>query len=64
MKKLIFIGILIVTGLVMLSTTFTFTPIIAQSETGSTNMTDTTNTNMTDTTNTTMPENGQISKRN
>jgi hypothetical protein len=64
MKKLIFIGILIVTGLVMLSTTFTSTPIIAQSETENTNMTDTTNTNMTDTTNTNMPENGQISKRN
>ena len=47
----------------MLSTTFTFTPIIAQSETGNTNMTHTTNTNMTDTTNTTMPK-MEISKRN
>jgi hypothetical protein len=64
MIKLIFLGILIVAGLVMISTAFTTTPIMAQSDTDNTNTTDTTNTNMTDTTNSNMPESGQISKRN
>ena len=55
MKKLIFLGILIVTGLVMISTTFTTIPIVAQSEINSTNMTGTDSTNTSET--------GQISKR-
>jgi hypothetical protein len=63
MKKLIFLGILIVTGLVMISTTFTTTPIVAQSVINSTNMTATDSTNMTATDSTNMSETGQISKR-
>jgi hypothetical protein len=71
MKKLLFMGILIVSGLLMISTALTTTPIIAQSstdntnmtDTDNTNMTDTDNTNMTDTDNTNMTESGQISKR-
>ena len=63
MKKLIFLGILIVTGLVMISTTFTTIPIIAQSEINSTNMTGTDSTNMTGTDSTNTSETGQISKR-
>ena len=63
MLKLVFLGILIVTGLVIISTSFTTTQIVAQSDTTNTNMTDTDNINMTDTDNTNMPEAGQISKR-
>jgi hypothetical protein len=63
MQKLMFMAILIVAGLVMISTTFTTHPIIAQSETDKTHMTNTTSTNITDTRNTNITENGQISKR-
>ena len=63
MLKLVFLGMLIVTGLVMISTSFTTTQIVAQSDTSNTNMTDIDNTNMTDTDNTNMSEAGQISKR-
>jgi hypothetical protein len=63
MKILLFMGILIVSGLVMISTALITIPIVAQSSTDNTNMTDTDNTNMTDTDNTNMTESGQISKR-
>ena len=55
MQKLLLLGILIVIGLVMISTTISITSIVAQSETENTNMTSIENTNMTET--------GQISKR-
>ena len=63
MKKLIFIGILIVAGLVMISTEFTNTPVVAQSVTDNASMTDTTDANMSDTTDANMTASGQISKR-
>ena len=63
MQKLFFLGILIVIGLVMISTSFTITQLVAQSETTNTNMTDTDNINMTNTNNINMTETGQISKR-
>ena len=63
MQKLMLLAILIVVGLVMLSTSFTTHPIIAQSETDKTHMTNTTNTTITDTSKTNITENGQISKR-
>ena len=64
MLKLVFLGILIVTGLVMISTSFTTTQIIAQSDTTNTNMTDTDNINMTDTDNTNMPEADKYQREN
>lgn len=63
MRKLMFMAILIVAGLVMMSTAFTTHQIIAQSETDKTHMTNTTTTNITDTRNNNITENGQISKR-
>ena len=63
MLKLVFLGILIVTGLVMILTSFTTTQVVAQSDITNTNMTDTDNINMTNTSNTNMSEAGQISKR-
>ena len=63
MQKLMFMAILIVAGLVMMSTAFTTHPIIAQSETGKNHMTNTTSTNITDSSNINITENGQISKR-
>lgn len=63
MQKLLLLGILIVIGLVMISTTISITSIVAQSETENTNMTSTENTNMTSTEDTNMTETGQISKR-
>lgn len=62
MQKLLLLGILIVIGLVMISTTISITSIVAQSEAENTNMTSAENTNMS-TDNTNMTETGQISKR-
>jgi hypothetical protein len=71
MQKKFLLGILIVIGLVMISTTFSITPIVAQSETDNNNMTSTDNNNMTSTDNNNMTstdnnnmtQTGQISKR-
>ena len=63
MQKIFLLGILIVIGLVMISTTFSITSLVAQSETDNNNMTSTDNNNMTSTENINMTETGQISKR-
>ncbi|HEY9486397.1 MAG TPA: hypothetical protein VIQ04_07135 [Nitrososphaeraceae archaeon] len=55
MQKIFLLGILIVIGLVMISTTFSITSIVAQSAPDNINMTSTDNINMSET--------GQISKR-
>ena len=60
-----FIVIFLVVGLVITSSSFTFTlpAIIAQSDKLDTNMTNTLDTNITDTSDTNMTQSGQISKR-
>jgi hypothetical protein len=63
MQKIFLLGILIVIGLVMISTTFSITSIVAQSEIDNTNMTNTDNNNMTSSDNINKTETGQISKR-
>jgi hypothetical protein len=63
MQKIFLLGILIVIGLVMISTTFSITSIVAQSSPDNINMTSTDNINMTSTDNINMSETGQISKR-
>ena len=63
MQKIFLLGILIVIGLVMISTTFSITSIVAQSETDNTNMTSSDNTNMTISDNINITGTGQISKR-
>ena len=63
MQKIFLLGILIVIGLVMISTTFSITSIAAQSVPDNINMTSTDNINMTSTDNINMSETGQISKR-
>ena len=63
MQKIFLLGILIVIGLVMISTTFSITSIVAQNEIDNTNMTNTDNNNMTSSDNINKTETGQISKR-
>ena len=64
LKKMFLVSLLVV-GLAITSSAFTFTipSIIAQIDTSDTNMTDTSDTNMTDTSDTNMTQSGQISKR-